>query len=166
MGDVMMGARLIRNLARSAQDEFPWLTEVPGAGNLLPSRHYVRREPIGVCVGIVRWNFPRFTMAIWKVAMAAMMGNSVILKPASETPLSALALAKVVAASKVPKGVINVISGPGGVLGEVLCTHPKVDKGGLHRLDRGRRSDHGHGVEDHQEGHARAGRKVSQHRPR
>jgi acyl-CoA reductase-like NAD-dependent aldehyde dehydrogenase/alcohol dehydrogenase class IV len=128
IGDVVMGARLIRNLARSAQDEFPWSTEVPGAKNpTFPSRHYVRREPIGVCVGIVPWNFP-FTMAIWKVAMAAMMGNSVILKPASETPLSALALAKIVAASKVPKGVINVISGPGGVLGEVLCTHPKVDK--------------------------------------
>src|ERR1019366_4204555 len=130
MGDVIMGARLIRNLARSAQDEFPWLSEVPGApepGTLSPSRHYVRREPIGVCVGIVPWNFP-FTMAIWKVAMAAMMGNSVILKPASETPLSALALAKVGAGSNVPKGVINVISGPGGVRGEVLCTHPKVDK--------------------------------------
>src|SRR5262245_46953369 len=128
IGDVYMGARLIRNLARVAQDEFPWVTELPGAGGaVLPSRHYVRREPIGVCVGIVPWNFP-FTMGIWKISMAALMGNSVILKPASDTPLSALALAEIIAKSKVPKGVINVISGPGGSLGNVLCTHPKVDK--------------------------------------
>ncbi|HEX6241060.1 MAG TPA: aldehyde dehydrogenase family protein, partial [Polyangiales bacterium] len=128
MGDVFAGARLVRNLARVAQSEFPWVEELPDGGSpAFPSRHYVRREPIGVCVGIVPWNFP-FTMGIWKVAMAAIMGNSVILKPASDTPLSALALAKVVAESKVPKGVINIISGPGGSLGNVLCTHPKVDK--------------------------------------
>jgi aldehyde dehydrogenase (NAD+) len=128
IGDVHMGARLIRNLARAVQDDFPWQTELPDASSaLFPSRHYVRREPIGVCVGIVPWNFP-FTMGIWKVSMAALMGNSVILKPASDTPLSALALARVVAQSKVPKGVINILSGPGGALGEVLCTHPKVDK--------------------------------------
>jgi aldehyde dehydrogenase (NAD+) len=128
VGDVHMGARLIRNLARAAQEDFPWITEVPEAsGPLFPSRHYIRREPIGVCVGIVPWNFP-FTMGIWKVAMAALMGNSVILKPASDTPLSALALARIVAESKIPKGVINIIAGPGGALGQVLCTHPKVDK--------------------------------------
>ncbi|HKP64609.1 MAG TPA: aldehyde dehydrogenase family protein [Polyangiales bacterium] len=127
VGDVHMGARMLRNLARVAQDEFPWVEEMPNGGTPLPSRHYVRREPIGVCVGIVPWNFP-FTMAMWKVSMAALMGNSVILKPASDTPLSALALAEIVAKSKVPKGVINIISGPGGSLGNVLCTHPKVDK--------------------------------------
>jgi acyl-CoA reductase-like NAD-dependent aldehyde dehydrogenase/alcohol dehydrogenase class IV len=127
IGDVHLGARLLRNLARAAQDEFPWIQEIPNSGSPMPSRHYVRREPIGVCVGIVPWNFP-FTMGMWKVSMAALMGNSVILKPASDTPLSALALAQVVAESKVPKGVINIISGPGGSLGKTLCTHPKVDK--------------------------------------
>jgi aldehyde dehydrogenase (NAD+) len=126
-GDVHLGARMLRNLARAAQDDFPWTEELKNAGSVMPSRHYVRREPIGVCVGIVPWNFP-FTMGMWKVSMAALMGNSVILKPASDTPLSALALAKIVAESKVPKGVINIISGPGGSLGSVLCTHPKVDK--------------------------------------
>ncbi len=128
LGDIFLGARLVRNLARTAQSDFPWVTELPDGGSpAFPSRHYVRREPIGVCVGIVPWNFP-FTMGIWKIAMAAVMGNSVVLKPASDTPLSALALAKIVAESKVPKGVINIISGPGGKLGQVLCTHPKVDK--------------------------------------
>jgi aldehyde dehydrogenase (NAD+) len=128
IGDVVLGARMIRNLAKVAQDEFPWFEELPQAYNpIMPSRHYVRREAIGVCVAIVPWNFP-FTMGIWKVAMAALMGNSVILKPATDTPLSVLLLAEIVAESKVPKGVINIISGPGGSLGQVLCTHPKVDK--------------------------------------
>lgn len=128
MGDVMGGVRMIRQLARVAQDEFPWQQAIPDAGGpAFPSRHYARREPIGVCVGIVPWNFP-FTMAMWKITMAALMGNSVILKPASDTPLSALLLARIIAESKVPKGVINIISGPGGSIGEALCTHPKVDK--------------------------------------
>ena len=119
---------LIRNLANIAKNEFPWVENASDAGNPgFPSRHYVRREPIGVCVGIVPWNFP-FVMAVWKIAMAAVMGNSVVVKPASETPLSALALAAVIADSKVPPGVINVISGPGEALGQVLCTHPKVEK--------------------------------------
>src|ERR1700712_650956 len=128
MGDVMGGVRMIRQLARVAQDDFPWQTNIPGAGGpAFPSRHYARREPIGVCVGIVPWNFP-FTMAMWKITTAALMGNSIILKPASDTPLSALLLGKIIAESRVPKGVINIISGPGGSIGEALCTHPKVDK--------------------------------------
>jgi aldehyde dehydrogenase (NAD+) len=128
MGDVMGGVRMIRQLARVAQDDFPWIQSIPDAGGpVFPSRHYARREPIGVCVGIVPWNFP-FTMAMWKITMASLMGNTVILKPASDTPLSALLLAKIIAESKVPKGVINIISGPGGSIGEALCTHPKVDK--------------------------------------
>lgn len=127
-GDVMVGARMIRSLSYIAQNDFPWFQQLAtGGAPGFPSRHYVRREPIGVCVGIVPWNFP-FIMAVWKVAMAAITGNSVVLKPASDTPLSALFLAKIVAESKVPKGVINIISGPGGKLGNVLCTHPKVDK--------------------------------------
>jgi aldehyde dehydrogenase (NAD+) len=126
-GDVFMAVRMIRGLARAAQTDFPWVQQLDAGNTMFPGRHYVRREPIGVCVGIVPWNFP-FTMAIWKVAMAALMGNSVILKPASETPLSALALARVVARSRVPGGVINILAGRGGELGNVLCTHPRVDK--------------------------------------
>jgi len=127
VGDVFMGARMIRSLARVAQTDFPWVQEIDAGNPMFPSRHYATREPIGVCVGIVPWNFP-FTMAIWKIAMAALMGNSVILKPASDTPLSALALARIVEQSNVPKGVINILAGSGSELGKVLCTHPKVDK--------------------------------------
>jgi alcohol dehydrogenase class IV len=67
-------------------------------------------------------------MAMWKIAMATLMGNTIVLKPASDTPLSALLLGKIIAESKIPKGVVNIISGPGGSIGEALCTHPKVDK--------------------------------------
>src|SRR5581483_240096 len=128
IADVHLGARLIRNLGRVIQEQFPWSVEVPGAGGSpFPSRHLVRREPIGVCVAIVPWNFP-LLMALWKIAMAALTGNSVILKPASATPLSALALARIIARSRFPPGVINVIAGPGAVLGPVLFRHPQVDK--------------------------------------
>jgi aldehyde dehydrogenase (NAD+) len=128
MGDVLGGIRMIRALARVAQDEFPWVKEIPDAGSpVFPSRHYARREPIGVCVGIVPWNFP-FTMAMWKITMATLMGNTIVLKPASDTPLSALVLARIIGESNIPKGVVNIISGPGGSIGEALCTHPKVDK--------------------------------------
>jgi aldehyde dehydrogenase (NAD+) len=127
-GDIRGGARLLRTMATMVQRDFPWLTELPQAsGPASLNRHYVRREPIGVCVGIVPWNFP-FSMAMWKVAMAALTGNTIVLKPASDTPLSALALGRIIAESKVPKGVINIIAGPGAQLGQLLCTHPKVDK--------------------------------------
>ena len=126
--DVFLGARLIRNLARYAMQDFPWVEEIGAAGNpFSPSRNRVRREPVGVCVGIVPWNFP-FLMATWKITMATLMGNTVVLKPASNTPLSALALAGIIAESPIPPGVINIVSGPGGELGEALCSDERVAK--------------------------------------
>ncbi len=126
--EVFLGSMMVRNLAQYAAKDFPWREDIPVPGNpFFPGRNYVRREPIGVCVGIIPWNFP-LTMALWKIAMAAIMGNTVVLKPASNTPLSALILAEAVAESPIPPGVINVIAGPGGSLGQVLCTHPLVDK--------------------------------------
>lgn len=124
----MLGAALMRNLSLVAATKFPWEEEIPVSGNMFaPGRDYIVREPIGVCVGIVPWNFP-MTMAFWKLAPALIMGNSVILKPASVTSLSALILAEAAQAAGFPPGVINIISGPGGELGKVLCTHPDVDK--------------------------------------
>jgi aldehyde dehydrogenase (NAD+) len=125
--EVLLGSTLLRNLAYYAATKFPWHEDVPVPGNpFIPGRNYIRREPIGVCVGIVPWNFP-MTMALWKIAQSIIMGNSIILKPATNTPLSALILAEVAQASPIPKGVINVIAGPGGELGKTLCTHPEVD---------------------------------------
>ena len=88
---------------------------------------FVNREPIGVCAGIIPWNHP-YMMAGWKLAPALIMGCTVVLKPASETPLAALELAKVIAQCDFPPGVVNILTGPGSSLGEELCTHPSVDK--------------------------------------
>jgi betaine-aldehyde dehydrogenase len=85
------------------------------------------REPIGVCALIVPWNFP-FAIATWKVAPALAMGNSVVLKPASATPLTALRLAELAAEAGLPPGVLNVLTGPGGAVGETLVRHPDVRK--------------------------------------
>lgn len=91
------------------------------------SWNFVQREPIGVCAGIIPWNFP-FMMAVWKVAPALIMGNCAVLKPASDTPLTALELAKTVAECGLPPGVLNVVVGSGPIVGEELCTNPMVDK--------------------------------------
>ena len=87
----------------------------------------MRREPIGVCAAIVPWNFP-LLMATWKLAMALATGNTIVLKPSPETPLSALELGKIIAASRVPAGVVNVIAGPDRAVGEMLVRHPDVDR--------------------------------------
>lgn len=126
--EVFLGSMMVRNLAQYAGKDFPWREEIPVAGNpFFPGRNYIRREPLGVCVGIIPWNFP-LTMALWKIAMAAIMGNTVVLKPATNTALSALILAEALAESPIPKGVVNILAGPGAELGKVLCTHPEVDK--------------------------------------
>ena len=91
------------------------------------SWNFVNREPIGVCAGIIPWNFP-FMMAVWKTAPALIMGNSIVLKPASDTPLTALELAKAIAEADLPPGVFNIVTGSGSVVGPELCTNPMVDK--------------------------------------
>jgi len=91
------------------------------------SWNFVNREPIGVCAGIIPWNFP-FLMAVWKTAPALIMGNAVVLKPATDTPLSALELARVIAEADLPPGVFNLLTGSGSVIGPELCTNPMVDK--------------------------------------
>ncbi|MGC4192162.1 MAG: aldehyde dehydrogenase family protein [Thermomicrobiales bacterium] len=85
------------------------------------------REPVGVCAQIVPWNFP-FSMASWKVAPALVAGCTLILKPASLTPLSALILGEICYEAGVPEGVVSVLTGPGGLIGEALAAHPQVDK--------------------------------------
>ncbi len=85
----------------------------------------VRREPVGVVGQVAPWNYP-IMMAVWKFAPALAAGCTVVLKPASATPLTAIRLAEL-AAGIFPPGVLNVITGPGGVVGKGLVTHPGVD---------------------------------------
>jgi acyl-CoA reductase-like NAD-dependent aldehyde dehydrogenase len=89
--------------------------------------NYTLREPIGVVGAIVPWNFP-LMLASWKVAPALAAGCTVVLKPAPETPLTALLLADVASEVGLPPGVLNVVPGGGSTAGEALVSHPGVDK--------------------------------------
>ncbi|MCY0878955.1 MAG: aldehyde dehydrogenase family protein [Firmicutes bacterium] len=92
-----------------------------------PGLDYTLRMPIGVVALIVPWNFP-FLITAWKVAPALAVGNSVIVKPASYAPLTALKLGPMALAAGLPDGVLNIVTGPGQETGEALVTHPAVDK--------------------------------------
>ncbi|MEJ2217565.1 MAG: aldehyde dehydrogenase family protein [Gemmatimonadota bacterium] len=106
-----------------------WATKIEGEtipvrGNVL---NYTVREPVGVVGGIIPWNFP-LLMAAWKVAPALACGNTMILKPAEQTPLTALELAVIAKEAGLPDGVINVLTGYGETAGAALVRHPAVDK--------------------------------------
>ncbi|MBV9070198.1 MAG: aldehyde dehydrogenase [Acidobacteria bacterium] len=85
------------------------------------------REPVGVCGIIVPWNFP-IAITSWKSAPALAMGNTVVLKPAEQTPMTALRLAELALEAGIPEGVFTVLTGPGSVAGEAILTHPLVRK--------------------------------------
>ena len=85
------------------------------------------REPIGVCAAITPWNFPMLILS-WKAAPALAMGNSIVVKPAEVTPLTALALAELAIEAGLPTGVFNVVTGKGSEAGEALVRHPLVSK--------------------------------------
>ena len=85
------------------------------------------REPLGVAVAIVPWNYP-LLMASWKVAPALAAGCTMVLKPAETTSLTALELGTIAEAAGLPPGVLNILSGKGSVVGQALIEHPKVDK--------------------------------------
>ena len=108
-----------------------WVTKLDGATQQVsfPGQYlsYTLREPVGVVGQIIPWNFP-LLMAAWKLAPALACGNSVVLKPSEETPLSALRLAELLQEAEVPDGVVNVIPGFGEVAGARLAAHPDVDK--------------------------------------
>ena len=89
--------------------------------------HYVLREPLGVCGCIVPWNYP-LLMAAWKVAPALAAGNSVVLKPAEQSPLSGLLMAELFVEAGGPPGVFNVVNGLGESAGEALALHNDVAK--------------------------------------
>jgi aldehyde dehydrogenase (NAD+) len=97
---------------------------IPVKGSYLT---YTLREPVGVVAAIVPWNFP-LLLTTWKVGPALACGNTVIIKPASQTPLTAIALAELAIEAGIPPGVINVITGPGSAVGQMLVEHPGIDK--------------------------------------
>ena len=97
---------------------------IPVRGRIL---NYTVREPVGVVGGIIPWNFP-LLMAAWKVAPALACGNAVVLKPAEQTPLTALELGAIAAEAGVPAGVLNIVPGYGQTAGAALVAHPDVDK--------------------------------------
>ena len=112
--------RVFAEIASREEDEEP-LPRSPISYN------YVRREPMGVCAAITPWNFP-LQMAAWKIAPAIAAGNTVILKPASYTPLSSIEIGRICQEAGLPEGVVNVLPGPGAAAGEELVASPLVDK--------------------------------------
>jgi acyl-CoA reductase-like NAD-dependent aldehyde dehydrogenase len=106
-----------------------WPTKIEG--EVIPVRApdtlcYTRKEPVGVCAQIVPWNFP-LLMACWKVAPALAAGCTVVLKPAEQTPLTAIRLGELALEAGFPEGVLNVLTGDGET-GAALVDHPGVDK--------------------------------------
>lgn len=88
---------------------------------------FTLRQPMGVVACIVPWNFP-FPIGCWKSAPALAAGNCVVLKPASISPLTALKLGELAHAAGLPPGVLQIVPGPGGAIGEALITHPNIRK--------------------------------------
>ena len=106
-----------------------WCTKIEGrvsSVSIPNTLHYTRREPIGVVGLITPWNFP-LAIAAWKLAPALACGNAVILKPAEQTPLSTLHLARLCVEAGLPSGILNCITG-GPEVGKAMVSHPGIDK--------------------------------------
>ncbi len=107
-----------------------WPTKVEGATvpvSVANTFAYTLRQPVGVCGQIIPWNYP-LMMAAWKVAPALAAGCTIVLKPAEQTPLSALLLGELCLEAGIPAGVVNVVTGYGETAGAALAAHPAVDK--------------------------------------
>ena len=110
-----------------------WTTKIEGhtipisAGGGQKYLAYTVREPVGVAGQIIPWNFP-LLMAAWKLGPALATGCTVILKPAEQTPLSALRLGELIQEAGIPDGVVNIVPGYGETAGAALAAHPEVDK--------------------------------------
>src|SRR2546429_213975 len=106
-----------------------WPTKIEGETIPVPGQmfNYTLREPVGVCGQIIPWNFP-LLMAAWKLAPALAAGNTVVLKPAEQTPVTAIELAKLIQEAGFPEGVVNIIPGFGETAGAALAAHKGIDK--------------------------------------
>ncbi|SCU82528.1 LANO_0B06590g1_1 [Lachancea nothofagi CBS 11611] len=121
-GDVDLVSKYLRSCAG-------WADKMFGRTIETGSTHfsYTRREPLGVCAQIIPWNFP-LLMWSWKLGPALATGNTVVLKPAEATPLSALYASQLVQEAGIPAGVVNILPGFGKLIGERLCTHKDIKK--------------------------------------
>ena len=120
--EIALGARVFEYYAGAVTKFFGHTIPVSRGG-----LDFTLREPLGVVAAIVPWNFP-FPIACWKVAPALAAGNSVVLKPASLSPLTALMLGEIATAGGLPPGVLQVVTGSGSKMGDALVTHPLVRK--------------------------------------
>jgi phenylacetaldehyde dehydrogenase len=127
VADVPLAADIFRYMAG-------WATKIEGntipissGGGKAASLAYTLREPVGVVGQIIPWNFP-LLMAAWKLGPALAAGCTVVLKPAEQTPLSALLLGELIEEAGVPDGVVNIVPGYGETAGAALAAHDDVDK--------------------------------------
>jgi aldehyde dehydrogenase (NAD+) len=106
-----------------------WATKIEGETIPVPGKmfNYTLREPVGVCGQIIPWNFP-LLMAAWKLAPALAAGNTVVLKPAEQTPVTAMELGKLIEEAGFPEGVVNIVPGYGETAGAALASHPGINK--------------------------------------
>ncbi len=106
-----------------------WATKIEGETIPVPGQmfNYTLREPVGVCGQIIPWNFP-LLMAAWKLGPALAAGNTVVLKPAEQTPVTAMELGKLIQEAGFPDGVVNIVPGYGETAGAALASHPGIDK--------------------------------------
>ena len=126
--DIFLSAKSLNYFSKMAAVDLD--EDVEGLTKAGVSKNIIRREPIGVCALITPWNFP-LKMAIWKLGPALAAGNTVILKPAMETSVTACELARLISETDMPKGVVNIITGQGSVIGAELTKSPLVDKVGF-----------------------------------
>src|SRR6478735_5690844 len=123
-GDVQGSIDMFRYMAGWATRLNGETIQVSSPGNW---HAYTLREPIGVVGQIIPWNFP-LLMAAWKLAPALAAGCTIVLKPAEQTPLSALRFGELIQAAGIPDGVVNIVTGFGETAGAALAEHPDVDK--------------------------------------
>ncbi|XP_063797267.1 cytosolic 10-formyltetrahydrofolate dehydrogenase [Pseudophryne corroboree] len=113
-----------------------WCDKIQGStipiNQARPNRNltFTKREPIGVCGIVIPWNYPLMMLA-WKAAACLAAGNTVVLKPAQVTPLTALKFAELTVKAGIPKGVVNILPGAGSLIGQRLSDHPDVRKIGF-----------------------------------
>ncbi|MGO9453223.1 MAG: aldehyde dehydrogenase family protein [Candidatus Binataceae bacterium] len=128
-----MAISLARGMVSGAADTFRyyagWATKIYGETNPSdPSMfNFTLREPVGVCGQIIPWNGP-IAMLAWKIAPALACGNVSVLKPAEQTPLTALRIGELILEAGIPEGVVNIVTGFGETAGAAIAAHPDIDK--------------------------------------